>query len=161
VRLNDGTTIDLTGESFGFLTVVEHAPNDAFGRVYWRCICRCGAPKLKAAHQLRTGKFFTCGSVVCRFWEKVYIPEGDSCHEWTGSLNDQLLPGTHQNNMDDMVEHGRSSSPRPPVSAVVKAAMRRDHEDGLSYVGLVEKYGVSYATVNRTLQAARVSARKD
>jgi hypothetical protein len=75
--------------------------------------------------------------------------------------DDHLLPGTHQNNMDDMVEHGRSSSPRPPVSAVVKAAMRRDHEDGLSYVGLVEKYGVSYATVNRTLQAARVSARKD
>lgn len=88
MRLRDGTTIDRTGESFGFLTVVARAPNDAFGRVYWHCVCRCGASRMKSAHQLRAGKFFTCGSAVCRFWEKVYIPEGDSCHEWTGGLKD-------------------------------------------------------------------------
>ncbi len=88
MRLRDGTTIDRIGESFGFLTVVARAPNDAFGRVYWHCVCRCGAPRMKAAHQLCVGKFFTCGRDECRFFEKVYVPEGDSCHEWTGAFSD-------------------------------------------------------------------------
>lgn len=89
MRRTDGTTIDKTGERFGLLTVVERAPSDKFGNVYWRCVCDCGERKLVRASQLREGRFFTCGKPSCRFWEKVHIPEDpNACWEWTGALRD-------------------------------------------------------------------------
>ncbi len=208
MRNHDGTTKDLTGQVFGLVTVSARAPSDAFGRVYWKCTCRCGSSLTKAAINLREGRFITCGKPECRFWEKVYIPESDSCWEWTGALNDQgygvfriggknvrahvfswtlkhgpvpvglvirhkvcdfracvredhLLPGTHQDNMDDMVEKGRSHVDRSPLSLVVKELIRADAARGFTYLGLVEKYGVSYSTVERTLQNPRGTTRKD
>ena len=208
MRLHDGTTLDRTGEVFGLLTVVDRAPSDVFGRVYWNCICRCGASAKKCANQLRNGKFFTCGKPECRFWEKVYIPEGDSCWEWTGALNDSgygafrvngkkvpahvyawtmkngpvpegmivrhkvcdfrpcvredhLLLGTHADNMRDMVEHGRSRSPKDRISLVVKQRIREGHEEGLTYADLMEIHNVSYSTVTRTLRGAGATTGKD
>lgn len=80
---------NLTGGVFGLLTVVERAPNDKFGTVYWRCVCRCGETRLMRANQLRRGRFFTCGKDSCRFWEKVYIPEDpEACWEWRGALRE-------------------------------------------------------------------------
>jgi hypothetical protein len=75
---------NLTEETFGFLSVVERAPNDTFGNVWWRCRCVCGEEKLVRAGQLRTGKFFYCGKEVCRFWSKVYRPQ-EGCWIWTAS----------------------------------------------------------------------------
>lgn len=201
MRKNNGTTIDLTGQAFGLLTVVERAPNDKFGRVHWRCVCRCGAARLKAAHQLRAGKFFTCGAPACRFWEKVYIPETDSCWEWTGAQHDtgygllrvegknvrahvfswerenkktvptglfvlhkcdvrlcvrpdHLFVGTHAENMQDMADKGRARVPKPRLSNSTRAGIKADRMKGFSLQGLAEKYGVSYATIQRVLQVS-------
>ena len=37
---------NLTGQSFGRLTVLEEAPGKGNGRRYWRCRCGCGAETL-------------------------------------------------------------------------------------------------------------------
>jgi hypothetical protein len=192
---------NMINRSFGFLTVVERAPNDRFGNVWWRCLCRCGGACLKRASQLREGKFFTCGREACRFWSKVYVPEGDSCHEWTGGLkdsgygqfktstgtisahiyaweqkhgpvpagkllrhtcdvrhcvrDDHLLLGTHLQNMQDMVDRGRSHSPRPPLPVQKRLELLQDKEEGFTALALVEKYGVSLRTVSRIIQEHR------
>jgi len=78
---------NLTGKVFGLLTVVARAANDVHENVWWSCRCSCGALVKKRASQLRTGRFFTCGALACRFWEKVYRPTGAGCWEWTGATN--------------------------------------------------------------------------
>jgi hypothetical protein len=82
------TLDDLKGNHYGMLTVVERAPNDRFGTVYWRCVCECGREKITRGNTLRAGKFFTCGRPICRFWSKVHRPEGEGCWEWIGPIKD-------------------------------------------------------------------------
>ena len=66
--LNSGTIIrgnkmDLTGQRFGMLTVVEklsdvHRPDR---QVVWRCRCDCGAFKDAVTSRLRSGNTKSCG----------------------------------------------------------------------------------------------------
>ncbi len=85
----------LTGRRFGLLVVEERAENNAFGLVYWRLRCDCGAVVTRRANTLRSGRFFTCGAIECRFWEKVdkngpvptHCPELGPCWVWTGALH--------------------------------------------------------------------------
>lgn len=51
--------IDLTGQRFGRLTVVERAPNR--GRTYWTCRCECGADVEASAGNLRSDRTQSCG----------------------------------------------------------------------------------------------------
>lgn len=50
--------IDLTGKTFGRLTVVEH-PNGSSGKVV--CRCTCGTVKSVYAMSLKSGKTKSCG----------------------------------------------------------------------------------------------------
>jgi len=52
---------DLSGQTFGRLTVLEQAQNNEAGRVCWRCICTCGKECVVTAHGLKTGKSKSCG----------------------------------------------------------------------------------------------------
>lgn len=52
---------DITGQRFGMLTVVERAPNNAAGRVCWRCACDCGAKATVVGSDLRGGHTRSCG----------------------------------------------------------------------------------------------------
>lgn len=52
--------IDLTGQKFGKLTVIEKAENKG-GRTAWRCACECGGEAIVTANCLRTEKTKTCG----------------------------------------------------------------------------------------------------
>lgn len=52
--------IDMTGQRFGRLTVVERA-GSAGGQAVWRCLCDCGAIKAVTGGNLRNGGTLTCG----------------------------------------------------------------------------------------------------
>jgi len=52
--------VDLTGMTFGKLTVIERAPNR--GRtVMWRCSCSCGKETITTAEGLKGGTVKSCG----------------------------------------------------------------------------------------------------
>ena len=52
---------NLTGQSFGRLTVLEEAPGKGNGRRYWRCRCGCGAETLVEEYHLKSGHTKSCG----------------------------------------------------------------------------------------------------
>ena len=60
--------IDLTGEKFGRLTVIEKVENSDKGKIKWKCRCDCGNTKIVAANHLRDGNTKSCG---CLFKERV------------------------------------------------------------------------------------------
>lgn len=64
------TIIDLTGQRFGRLVVVELAGRDRFSRTTWRCRCDCGVHKILRSNSLRTGHIVSCG---CLHDEKAAI----------------------------------------------------------------------------------------
>ena len=60
--------VDLTGQTFGYLTVVERRPSDYYkkiGRkyngVYWKCRCKCGNIVDVLSYSLRIGDTTSCG----------------------------------------------------------------------------------------------------
>lgn len=52
---------DLTGMSFGRLTVIEQAGRDSYGKILWRCRCDCGAEKVTHGRSLINGNCKSCG----------------------------------------------------------------------------------------------------
>lgn len=52
--------IDLKGQKFGRLTVIERA-KDKKGKTYWHCKCECGDEKDVCASHLTSGKIVSCG----------------------------------------------------------------------------------------------------
>jgi hypothetical protein len=60
-RLCRARLVDLTGRTFGRLTVVERGPNSTRDDVRWLCRCACGAAKLVPAADLRSGHTTSCG----------------------------------------------------------------------------------------------------
>lgn len=53
--------IDLTGQRFGRLVVVERADNSADGRARWLCKCDCGKEIVTYGSWLRNGDTKSCG----------------------------------------------------------------------------------------------------
>lgn len=60
-----GKLIDLTGQKFGTLTVIERdtTKKDA---VYWKCKCDCGRERTVLGATLREGKATSCGHYPCK-----------------------------------------------------------------------------------------------
>lgn len=56
-----GKLIDLTGQRFGRLTVIERAKDDAYGNVRWMCRCECGNIVVRHSHVLRRNSQSDCG----------------------------------------------------------------------------------------------------
>ena len=55
--------LNLLGEIFGRLTVVEDVGRDKHRQVLWRCVCSCGSNKdvIATAAALRRGSYTSCG----------------------------------------------------------------------------------------------------
>lgn len=53
--------VDLMGQTFGRLTVVERAENNKQGKARWRCVCECGGTKTVVGTDLTWGKTRSCG----------------------------------------------------------------------------------------------------
>ena len=51
--------IDLTGQVFGRLTVVDFVPNKK--PIHWVCLCECGTKKIVSAANLKSGGTKSCG----------------------------------------------------------------------------------------------------
>jgi len=52
---------DLTGMTFGKLTVIEKSKERIHGEICWRCVCTCGKEKTVSSHNLWHGKIVSCG----------------------------------------------------------------------------------------------------
>jgi hypothetical protein len=54
--------MDLTGQRFGRLVVIERSENDEIGRARWKCVCDCnGKEVISDGKSLRSGKKLSCG----------------------------------------------------------------------------------------------------
>lgn len=53
--------IDLTGQRFGNLVVVERDGHDTQGRISWLCDCDCMGEVVVTGNNLRTGNTTRCG----------------------------------------------------------------------------------------------------
>lgn len=56
--------IDLTGQKFGRLTVIEQVKNDRRGNARWRCSCDCGGETTTRGSSLRSGHTQSCGCLL-------------------------------------------------------------------------------------------------
>lgn len=56
--------LDLTGQRFGKLTVIERAGITNGGSALWRCSCDCGNEKITRATTLRRGEVTSCGCLA-------------------------------------------------------------------------------------------------
>lgn len=53
--------IDLTGTTFGRLTVISRAENTRNGQAQWLCVCECGRETVVQGGHLRSGHTTSCG----------------------------------------------------------------------------------------------------
>ena len=75
--------IDLTGQRFGRLTVIERVGNDEHGGVLWKCKCDCGNYKLTNTSKLRAGDSRSCGCL--------YTPGHSTFKDLTGKRFGKLV----------------------------------------------------------------------
>lgn len=53
--------VNIIGQTFGRLTVVERAPNNKHGHTMWMCECLCGNEVVTAGQGLKSGNAISCG----------------------------------------------------------------------------------------------------
>lgn len=82
--------IDLTGNKYGRLTVIDRAENSKDGRARWNCICDCGNATIVAARNLKSGSVKSCGCMSSRL-QPTTKTHGDSTtklyEKWCSMMN--------------------------------------------------------------------------
>lgn len=69
---------DLTGKTFGRLTVRAFDHRSAHGALYWRCRCVCGNEKSVRSSQLTGGKCRSCGCLIT----EAHLKHGAARHSY-------------------------------------------------------------------------------
>ena len=59
-----GKYMDLAGQRFGRLTVVEYVGRTRHGHVVWKCACECGGSSTPTTQSLRCGHARSCGCIA-------------------------------------------------------------------------------------------------
>ena len=70
---------DLTGNKYGYWTVIERSKTDSHRNVFWLCRCKCGTERPVRAWDLTSGKSKSCG---CRTHEPTHgkaLKHGENC----------------------------------------------------------------------------------
>ena len=71
-----GKIIDLTGQRFGKLTVIERADDyvtpSGYKKIMWKCVCDCGNTVITSRGNLRSGHTRSCGCL----WEETVVTHG-------------------------------------------------------------------------------------
>lgn len=70
-QLGCNNYIDITGQRFGRLTVIQKSNVRKNGRVYWECVCDCGAQVVVMGRGLRAGTIQSCGCLKSVGEEKI------------------------------------------------------------------------------------------
>ena len=66
--------IDMTGQRFGILTVIDRAASKPGDRnALWRCLCDCGNERVATGSALRRGYCVSCGCLRRKNMELQYI----------------------------------------------------------------------------------------
>lgn len=73
-----GKFLDLTGQKFGRLTVIESTEQQINNSVVWKCKCDCGNIRFISSKNLRMGKTNSCG---CLKKESDKKPKGNVINE--------------------------------------------------------------------------------
>lgn len=74
--------IDMTGKTFGRLTVTAYDSTSDSGRVNWRCRCECGNEAIVVGQNLRNGNTLSCGCLLHR--RGLEHPNATHAHSGTG-----------------------------------------------------------------------------
>ena len=79
--------LDLTGKTFGRLTVLRDSGETRGGDTMWDCVCRCGIKKAYRGYLLRKGITKSCGCLL-KDWVKTQftthgLSETPEFHTWT------------------------------------------------------------------------------
>ncbi len=94
-----GKFIDLTGQRFGRLVVVERSDNDKRGRSTWKCQCDCGKYSIQSSTNLREGHVVSCGCARAEFLKTGSITHGKRKSRlycvWINMKNRCYNPKTH------------------------------------------------------------------
>ena len=63
-KVVETNTIDLTGQTFGELIVLEKTAQRQDNSVVWKCLCSCGKECYISSHNLRRGHTRSCGHLI-------------------------------------------------------------------------------------------------
>lgn len=92
-------SINIKGQKFNRLLVIEKAKHEKDKRAYWKCQCDCGNIVIVAGFKLRSGWSKSCG---CLLKEN----NGINCYNWSGvgdimgSTWYQIVSGAKQRNIE-------------------------------------------------------------
>lgn len=70
--------VDITGGTFGKLTVLRHSGSNASGRATWLCLCVCGTERTVNGTDLRAGRIVSCGCMEHENRSAAMRTHGDS-----------------------------------------------------------------------------------
>ena len=68
--------IDLTGQRFGHLMVVERRENNMYNQAMWLCKCDCGKTLIVPGAGLRAGDYTSCGCFKGKHAAKLFRKHG-------------------------------------------------------------------------------------